>query len=72
MIQVKKMQKPGGKQKLKSETALQKKNYALLSNSEPETKTVECTASGNRLYRFRTVSRKELEQLRVPSYSYLL
>jgi hypothetical protein len=39
---------------------------------ETKTKTIEYTVNGNRLYRFRIVSRKELEKLRVPSYSYLL
>jgi hypothetical protein len=56
----------------KTGTTMQKKNYALVSNNEPKTKMIEYTANGNRLYRFRTVSRKELEKLRVPSYSYLL
>ncbi|MDD4189995.1 MAG: hypothetical protein PHI28_01575 [Mangrovibacterium sp.] len=35
-------------------------------------KDAEYTSKGNRLYRFRVVSKEELEKLRIPIYSYLL
>jgi hypothetical protein len=53
-------------------TVMQKRNCVSVSTGEVKTKAIEYTAKGNRLYRFKTVPQKELEKLRVPSYSYLL
>ncbi|GHT76359.1 hypothetical protein FACS189413_09630 [Bacteroidia bacterium] len=42
------------------------------SKQETDKEVIEYTAKGNRIYHFKTITKEELEKVRIPTYSYLL